>query len=158
MAEVWASLTNARLKLRDPTGAISFLSVATLPTVGLGQTAYRLSTDGLWYQYNSVSASWKVCTLNISDSTLNTLIDKYGADDAVIHAIPFIIAGIIDTMRIVKMDSGTESTQFQTLSDMLSFYKGLKTLYEEEIADTNGYSTGRFIRSCKPSIGGVDEW
>ena len=85
---------------------------------------------------------------------LNSLIDAKGENGAVIAAIPQIIAGLLDEMRIVRMASGAESNEFLSLSDALAFYKSLRNIYKEDDDVEQGTNTGRMFRVRKPTIGG----
>lgn len=147
-----ADIFAVRLKIRDPGEVIAFIAVSTLPTTYAAQTAYLLSTDSRYY------VSGVAVSLKVSDATLSSLIDSYGVNGAVTRAITLIIASLIESMAIAKFSTGTESIDYQTLSNAVNFYKAIKLLYEEEDDKETGNSTGRFVRTCKPVIGGVREW
>lgn len=153
MAEVWSILKSVRLKLRDPAAVVELAEATVMPTEAEYQKAYRVS--GVYYVYNGTA--WARVNLLISDEILNKLIEAKGENGAVIAAIPQIIAGLYDEMRIVKMSSGAESTDFLSLTDALSFYKALRNVYKEDDDIEQSVNTGRIFKTRKPTIGGVWE-
>lgn len=153
MAEVWSVLKSVRMKLRDPAAVITIEEAVTIPTDPAYQKAVRVS--GTYYVYNGTA--WARVNLLISDDDLNSLIEAKGENGAVIAAIPQIIAGLLDEMRIVRMQSGAESSEFLSLADALAFYKSLRNLYKEDDDVEQGANTGRMFRVRKPFIGGVWE-
>jgi hypothetical protein len=153
MAEVFSILKSVRLKLKDPAAVIDIAEASTIPTTVEYQKAYRVA--GQYYVYNGTA--WARVNLNISDDSLNTLIESKGENGAIVAAIPIIITGLLDEMRVVRMASGAESTEFLSLVDALNFYKSLRGIYQNEEAVEENTSTGRMFRSCKPTIGGVWE-
>lgn len=160
MAEVWADLKTVRLKLSDPSGVIDLdhvANLAALPVAPKRQTAYREDDTGQYKIYDTELSAWSVLDLKISDETLNTMIAASGVNDAVVSAIVQIIGSLLDTMRIVSFNSGTETTQYQTLQSVLDFYKSLKTMYSDEANKGTLTSTGRMMRTKPPTIGGVTE-
>jgi hypothetical protein len=161
MAEVWNSLKEVRLRVRDPAGVISLEHVANaaaLPITPLRQTGYRTDDSGNYQVYNTDLSAWEKRDLSISDERLNNFIDLYGLDGATVRAINAITSGLIEKLQVVKFDSGAESTQYQTLNDTIAFYRELKKAYTEEEQEVAGVSTGRIVKTCKPVIGGVYEW
>lgn len=153
-----ADIFSLRLKICDPTGVISILSVSALPTIGLPQTAYLLSTDSQYYVYSSALAAYEKKELLISDSTIGALIDSYGLADAVIRTFPLILANLQQKLIIAESSSGTESYKYQSLTSLIAFYKSLIAMYTKENEKDAGTSTGRFIRTHRPSVGGIKEW
>lgn len=153
----WEDIKEARLRLRDPSGVIDLSHVAddaARPSSPARQTAYRSDDSGTYAVYDFTLSSWTIVTLNVSDTRLSNLIDLYGINGAISKAVFFIIAGLYDQMQIVRLDSGAESTQYQTLSDMLAFYKSLKDQFKEDAAEESGLNTGRQYKVTPPSIGG----
>lgn len=153
MAEVWSVLKSVRMKLRDPAAVITLEEAVTIPTEPAYQKAVRVA--GTYYVYNGTA--WARVNLLISDEDLNNLIEAKGENGAVIAAIPQIIAGLLDEMRIVRMQSGAESNEFLSLADALAFYKSLRNLYKEDDDVEQGANTGRMFHVRKPTIGGVWE-
>ena len=161
MAEVWDSLKAVRLKLMDPQGIINLDHAATyaaLPIAPYSQYGYRDDATGIYYRRDVALSTWEALSLRIADETLNDLIDEYGIKGAVKHAIPPIMAVVLNEMSIVQLSSGTETTQYQSIASIYQFYKGLQAMYAEEAEEEVGYSTGRMIHTRKPVIGGVHEW
>lgn len=153
----WEMLKAVRLKLRDPAGVIALDHVAdfaSLPAVPRNQTAYKLDDTSEYYIY---SGTWARTNLLMSDEMLNSMIDAVGENNAVLRSITMIISSLASEMKLVRMSSGTEDMQFQSLSDLLSFYRSLRAMYKEEDIEGAGVSTGRFIRMATPAIGGVYE-
>lgn len=150
-------LKSVRLKLRDPSGVISIDHVsdfASLPVVPKNQTAYKLDDTSDYYIY---SGTWARTNLLMSDEMLNSMIDSVGENNAVLRSITMIISSLASEIKLVRMSSGTEDMQFQSLSDLLSFYRSLRAMYKEEDIEQAGAGTGRFMRMTGPVIGGVSE-
>lgn len=156
MAEVWNTLKNVRVKLADPIGSVNLDHVdnyAGLPIEPASQTQYRTDDTGVYYKINPGNL-YEAVELRISDDILNSLIGTYGEFGAVKRAIPIIMAGVLNEMQAVRMKNGTEDIQYQSLSEILNFYKVLKDAYQEEEASNNNYGTGRKIYVERPIIGG----
>ena len=161
MAEVWESLKAVRLKLKDPSGCVNLMTVANLaalPVAPSRQTGYRTEDTGIWYIFNETAEAWQIVDIKISDDSLNSLIDSYGISGAVINAIPEILAYIYDQMPIVQINSGSESTQYQTLANAQAFYTKLRDLYKEMAAGSEGTSTSRILKTQRQQVGGVREY
>lgn len=153
--EVWASLVTARLKLSDPNediiNIISVDSLANFPTIPASQTAYRAEDTGIYYIY---SGSYTETELQISDDRLNSLIASYGINGAVQRAINIILASLYRKRPAVRIDSGAESTQYQTLNDLIALYKELQAQYAEEDKKDTATNTGRIMYTCPAKVGG----
>ena len=152
-------LATARIKLSDPAGVIAFADVDTytdLPSSPASQTAYRALDTGVYYKYDSGMSAWSAVDLLISDDRLQNLIDLYGINKTVQRAISIILSGLYAKRQAVKIDSGAESTQYQTLNDIIAFYNALKAEYAEEDATDNAVNTGRIGRFRAPAVGGFD--
>ena len=153
------SLAETRIKLADPAGVIALADVATyadLPSSPVSQTAYRVVATGVYHKYDSGTSSWSAVDLLISDDRLENLINLYGVNKTVQRAISIILSGLYAKRQAVRIDSGAESTQYQTLSDIIAFYNALKTEFAEEEATDSAVNTGRIGRFCRPSVGGFD--
>ena len=153
----WNDVKTVRLNLRDPAGALNLEHVATfadlpVPASVSAQTSYR--TDDTYNYYNYDGNAWNLLKLQISDDRLSTLIDLYGVDGATTRCITYIIAGLYDQLNFVRISAGAESTQYQTLNDVLNFYKALKAEFKEDAAAVTKTDTGRVLRMKTPSIGG----
>ena len=152
-------LATARIKLSDPAGVIALADVATyadLPSSPASQTAYRVLDTGVYYKYDSGMSAWSAVDLLISDDRLQNLIDLYGINKTVQRAISIILSGLYAKRQAVQVSSGAESTQYQTLSDIITFYNALKAEYAEEDATDNAVNTGRIGRFRAPAVGGFD--
>lgn len=160
MAETWEYLADVRGKISDPAGVIALDHVtdyASLPSSPSSQTAYRADDTGIYYIYDSGLSAWEVVDLLISDDRLNNLIDLYGSSASVYRAITIILSTLYNEMRVVNQSAGAESTQYQTLTDTLNFYKSLKEQYKEEDAQSSAMDTGRVVMTRRAPVGGFDE-
>lgn len=150
----WDDLKEARLRLRDPGGAIDLAHVATqldLPSFPARQTVYRTDDNGAYLRWDE---AWLPVDLVLSDARLNNLIDLYGVSNATARAINFIIAGLYERLQIVRMDAGTENIQYQTISDSLAFYKELRTQFKDDAAEETHMNTGRYLKAPSHTVGG----
>ena len=154
--EVWSSLVTARLKLSDPNediiNIVSVDSLTNFPTTPASQTAYRAEDTGIYYVHNGTA--YEKTDLQISDDRLNGLIASYGINEAVKRSISIILASLYRKRPAVRIDSGAESTQYQTLNDLIAFYKELQSLYTEEDAADNATGTGRVMYTRRVAVGG----
>lgn len=160
MAENWSCLSDVRIKLSDPSGVIALVSVAdyaSLPVAPVSQTAYRTADTGTYYTYDTGTATWTAVDLLISDDRLNNFIALLGVDKTIQRAISIILAGLYPRRQLVKLDSGAESTQYQTLSDTIAFYQALKSAYKDEAAEDSAVNTGRVVHTLRPVVGGFVE-
>ena len=158
--EIWENLRSVRLKLKDPSGCVNLDHVANeeaLPIAPVRQTGYRADDTGTWYFFNEIAEDWQIIDIKISDATLNGLIFSYGVSGAVIAAIPEILAYIYDQMPIVSVNSGSESTEYQTLANAQAFYTKLRDLYKEMNEKVAGVSTSKIISTRTRQVGGVRE-
>ena len=153
-------LVNTRIKLSDPAGVIAFAEVATyadLPTSPSSQTAYLVTATGVYYSYDSGTATWEQLDLLISDTVLTTMLASYSVNNTVRRSINIILAGLYSKRQVTRIDSGAESTQYQALSDLINLYTALKAAYKEETAETASANTGRIVQTTRPPIGGFYE-
>ena len=153
-------LISTRIKLSDPAGVIAFAEVATyadLPTSPASQTAYLVTATGVYYSYDSGTATWEQLDLLISDTVLTKLLATYSVNDTVRRAINIILAGLYSKRQVTRIDSGAESTQYQTLSDLIALYNALKAAYKEETSETASANTGRIVQTCRQPVGGFYE-
>ena len=160
MAEVWETLSTVRISLSDPQGVIALATYDdkdSFPATAISQTAYRAEDTGIYYTYDSDLAEWESVDLLISDDRLNNLITLYGQDKAIQRAITIIIAGLYGKLNFTKINSGAETTEYQTLNDTIAFYKALRDQYKEEEAETSATNTGRFIPMPETPVGGFYE-
>jgi hypothetical protein len=155
----WSDLSELRLRIKDPLGAIALLSVANEAarlaiTAPARQTAYLQADAGVYYLFDSELASWDAQDLLLSDSRLSVLIDLYGVAKAAPRAVKDIMAELGRKLYIARTSDGAGSTDYQNLTTMKDFYKDLAASMEEEVAVDAGTSTGRYLRMRRPSVGG----
>jgi hypothetical protein len=60
-------------------------------------------------------------------------------------------------MGTLRFNSGTESVEYNTLKSIYDFYKGMIASLNDDIQETSGTNTGRFIPTLNARIGGVSE-
>lgn len=151
----FADIKSVRLKIKDPLGYINLIEVDELPESAESQTAYTITDSGVYQKLTGTT--WSTLKLEISDASISTYIDLYGVDKAVIKCVQEILMSVGKALGMVKFDSGTESVQYQTLSSVYAFYKSMLDSLKEDINETAGTNTGRFIPTLHARIGGVDE-
>jgi len=150
-------LRSVRIKLSDPAGVIALEEVTALPASPAAQTAYLVTSTGVYSVYDSGTASWEQVDLLISDTVLTTMLATLSVNDTVRRAINIILAGLYSKRQVTRIDSGAESTQYQALSDLINLYTALKAAYKEETAETASANTGRIVQTTRPPIGGFYE-
>jgi hypothetical protein len=150
-----------RIKIADPPGFISFAEVsdsASLPESPVSQTAYLQADTGEYKSTEVTSAAtaddYEVETLSISDAVLSDLIDTYGEASAVCRAIKRVVAQLGNEMRIKKLDGGADSTEYQSLADLVSYYNDLLDIFSDQKASEENADTGRMFKTKSPIIGG----
>lgn len=156
-----AQIFDLRLDIADPAGFIAFLEVANsaaLPAVPASQTCY-LQTDTGEYKSTekttgAVATDYDVESLRISDSKISTLIDDYGEDPARCRALKLIVAQLGNEMLIKKNDAGADSTEYTSLSELMSYYKDLLKICSDTTDSDSGNNTGRYFKSYQPHIAG----
>ena len=151
----FADIKSVRLKIKDPLGYINLVEVSELPSMVAGQTAYTLTGSGVYQKLSG--STWSTLKLEISDASIGTYIDLYGVDKAVVKCVQEILMSVGKALGMVKFDSGTESVQYQTLASVYAFYKSMLDSLKEDINETAGTNTGRFVPTLHARIGGVDE-
>ena len=151
----FADIKSVRLKIKDPLGYINLVEVSELPATAESQTAYTITDSGVYQKLSGTT--WSTLKLEISDASISTYIDLYGIDKAVVKCVQEILMSVGKAMGMVKFDSGTESVQYQTLSSVYAFYKSMLDSLKEDINETAGTNTGRFVPTLHARIGGVDE-
>jgi hypothetical protein len=154
-----ADIFDLRLRIKNPLGVIAILAVANEDALDdiespARQTAYLQQDTGVYYTYDPDLEEWEAKDLLLSDATIGTLIDAYGAAAAVPKAIKNIMAELGQRLTIASTKGGDGSTDYQNLATMYRFYKDLVATMEEEIAVDAGTSQGRYLRIRRPSIAG----
>ena len=155
---VFADIVELRLRIKDPLGFIAILSVANeAARLALAaparQTAYKQLDTEVYYTYDEELEAWEAKDLLLSDARLGVLFDLRGAL-AASYAIKTIMAELGQRMTIASSSDGAGSTSYTSLRDMYQFYKDLAASMVEELAVATGTSTGRYLRTRRPSIGG----
>lgn len=151
----FADIKSVRLKIKDPLGYINLVEVSELPSTAASQTAYTLTDSGVYQKLTGTI--WSTLKLEISDASISTYIDLYGIDKAVVKCIQEILMSVGKSMGMVSFNSGTESVEYQTLKSIYDFYKGMIASLNDDIQETSGTNTGRFIPTLNARIGGVSE-
>lgn len=154
-----ARIFEVRMLVKDPlgfTGIIEVANAAALPASPVAQALYFLTDvkeyhameDGAWTRQDVVLADARISTLCDLYENVNQVASKV-INDLVSHY------GQLLALAYKAHDDGSESFDKQTLSDFVSFYKGLKASFDAEVNEASGTSTGRYFRTKKPVIGGM---
>jgi len=150
-----------RLDIADPANCINIISIANttaLPAIPAQQTVYYLADTGNYVKTDlesgAVAADYYFVDLNLSDTRIATWIDEYDSELAIKYGLKAIIKKLGSQLPIVKNDSGRESIEYQRISDMYKYYKGLLADVSEDIKVTSLNSTGRFGQMIQPEIAG----
>lgn len=151
----FADIKSVRLKIKDPLGYINLIEVSELPATVASQTAYTLTDSGVYQKLTGTT--WSTLKLEISDASIGTYIDLYGVDKAVVKCVQDIIMALGKELRTAQFNSGTESVVFQNLTTTYNFYKKMLDTLKEDIQESSGTNTGRFVPTLHARIGGVDE-
>ena len=155
------SIFDVRLRISDPAGFIAFIEVATtgdLPAAPANQTAYLVTADGNYYATDkltgAIASDYEIQELYVSDDRIQNWIDLVSEDYATCQAIKAIMPQLGKQMMLVRMGTGAESTQYQTLKDTYDYYKNLLALCNEEKKTNSGNTTGRMGAMKAPEIAG----
>jgi hypothetical protein len=154
-------IKNLRLEITDPYGVIELITVANLtdlPAAPLPQTAYYVAAIGAFYvtekESGAVATDYRRVELQLSNDRINNLIDLYGEARAVGAALKAITKRLGARIPLVRQSSGAESFEYQSLSDLYAYYKGLAADADVQVnIDTNN-NAGRYFASKNPEIGG----
>ena len=146
---------DVRLRLSDPAGFIQFIESA-LPESPEPQTAYMVS--GVYYSTEKPSCAltedYSIEDLRVSDIRISTWIDLNGSDYATCQSLKAFLPQIGKEMQLTKNSTGAESVEYQALKDTYYYYKDLLALCSEEKKSNDGNSSGRYLGSVQPEIGG----
>lgn len=151
----FADIKSVRLKIKDPLGYINLIEVSELPATVASQTAYTLTDSGVYQKLSG--ATWSTLKLEISDSRIGIFIDLYGVDKAVVMCVQDILMALGKERATAQFNSGTESVLFQNLTTSYNFYKNMLAMLKEDIQESSGTNTGRFVQVAHATIGGVSE-
>jgi hypothetical protein len=150
---------NVRLLVKDPLGFNSIIEVvnaAALPVTPTAQCLYYVA-DVKEYQAFEDDV-WTRQDIVVANTRVSTLIDLYGNENVVASKV---INDLISyygqqlALAYKSHDDGAESFDKNTLSDVLSFYKSLKSSFQDDAAADAGMNTGMYVRTKKQCIGGM---
>ncbi|MDH4127376.1 MAG: hypothetical protein OEV44_01385 [Spirochaetota bacterium] len=151
-------IKEVRLRIDDPEGFIDILEVATtllLPSDPAPQTCYKVTANGNYYSTTkttgATSADYTVLPLLISDARISAWIDDKGISYASCNSLKQIIARLSKDYQIKRSVTGSESTEFTSLKDMLDYYHSLLDMCQAEYDKENKNSSGKW-GSSKPVI------
>jgi hypothetical protein len=154
----FSEIKTIRLAIHDPDGYINFTEVTSLPTTAVHQTAHKLDSDGVYYATESsgaVTASdYEKLNLYVSDATLEIWIDDQGATYAKCQALKSIISALGTERRLKAAGAGAERTEFTELSSLLTYYKELLAICEDEYKKENSNNSGKIGTMKQPTIAG----
>jgi len=137
-----------RIRVSDPSDYIEIKDVDSVPSDADKMTAYRTGENKYFdSEGNRIS-------ILLSDSMLNTMIEENGIDEAEVVAFQRIVSKIGVDMRIVKISHGTDSTQFQTLSELYSFYNNLAKDAKAMAVSKTKETIGKYVSLGKTEIYG----
>jgi len=139
-----------RLRVADPHGYINIVSVDELPDAPSDQSAYRVDED---VYLDSTGAQIE---LNLSDSRLESWIETYGINDTECIAYKAIAARLGGALRIKRLSSGSESTEWQSILDLYLYYKQMSEDCTARNKKDLKRNTGIFGSSKPLSIAGGD--
>lgn len=141
------AIIKLRLKIKDPSGYPKIAVVDEFPSKPDELTIYRVGEDEY---YNSDKER---LSLHLSDETLEEMIGKYGKY-AECRCYNEIAKNLGHEMRISRLTTGAESTEWQSLADLYRFYKDLSDECSRRLAEEEGGGTGLMGRSRQPKITG----
>ena len=139
-------IISLRIKIKDPHGFPKIVS-SDVPDEPDELTCYRTGDD---QYYNSDHERQH---LYLSDSTLDAMITAYG-DDAECRCYFEIAKNLGAEMRIKRLTTGTETTEWQTLVDLYNYYRALSDACKAQVKSDSGNDTGRVGESKAPTICG----
>ena len=141
-------IKEVRLRIDDPEGFINILEVAVLPAVYVPQTAYKLTTDGLYY------SDGEVLELRVSDTRISIWIDADDVDSATCRALKQIINKLGKELQLARITAGADTTQYTALKDTYEYYKGILAECNDTKRTNDNNSTGRIGAMIAPEIAG----
>lgn len=133
-----------RLKINDPSG-FPVIQQGDVPDTPDELVCYRVDED---QYYNSDSELQK---LYLSDSILDSMITTYG-DSAECRCYSEITKKIGAQRQILRLTSGTETAEWESLTDTYNYYKALRDDCKAQIASDNGNDSGKMGQSKQPTL------
>lgn len=147
-----------RLEISDPADVISIVALldkTELPAIPEPQTAYRV--DGVYYSTDktedATEADYEPLELQISDTMLYRLLE---IGNAPCRALTMISRRLGGSLRIVRSQSGAESTEYARAYDLYLYYKALADDCKEQAKSDAGTNTGRYGLTAGVYIAGGD--
>jgi hypothetical protein len=143
-------IKSIRLMLCDPAGINNILQIAdesNLPAAPKKDAAYYSLSSYKYYvtdkESGAVLADYEQPKLYLSDETIGDLYDAHGYDVALVKAARRILPHLFSELKIKRISSGTESTDYVALKEAYEYMKSLINDY----ADDAGLGTGQWIHS-----------
>lgn len=133
-----------RLKIKDPSGYPKIV-IGEVPAKPDELTIYRVGEDEYY------SPDGERLTLYLSDATLDDMIRTHGPH-AECRSYGEIAKNLGHEMRISRLTTGAESTEWQSLADLYRFYRDLADDCSRQIAGDEGRNSGLVGRSKQPRI------
>jgi hypothetical protein len=157
----FTEIKELRLEISDPINVIDLLEVATsadLPDEPAQQAAYKVISSGVYVVTDKTSGAvpgdYEVIPLRISDARLAAWLDSLTYYQSKVQAIKAIISRLHNEYSLLKTQAGAEATEWNRILDILSFYKELLIIAQEEEAADSGTNTGRYSRTRNSRIAG----
>lgn len=157
----FAQIKDVRLRVNDPPGFNDFLEVATgsaLPATPAAYTAYKITDTGKYVstelESGATESDYKLLTLRVPDSKIESWIDSYCVDIAECKALKFITVRLGQELTTKRLQGGAESIEWTSLKDMYDYYKALSNDCSEDYKESQGTNTGRYGLTEQPEIAG----
>ncbi len=151
-------IKEVRLRIDDPAGFINIVEVAALPATSSPQTAYKLTTDGLYYSTEELTgltaSDYEALELMVSDTRISLWIDDDDVDAAACRALKQIINKVGKELTLVRITAGADTTQYTSLKDTYEYYKGILADCQDNKRTNDNNSTGRIGCTIQPTIAG----
>ena len=153
-----SDIIQLRLEISDPADVISIEDIADkteLPSTPEPQTAYRV--EGVYYSTDktegATEADYEPLELQLSDTMLYRLLE---IGNAPCRALTMISRRLGGALRIVRSQSGAESTEYAQAYDLYLYYKALAEDCKEQAKSDAGVNTGRYGLTKEVYIAGGD--
>lgn len=151
-----AQIFEMRLSLKDPAGFISIIEVAdeaARPASPIAQTLYFITAINEYHAFEE--GEWARQDVEMGNDRVGLFIDLYGVAKARYYIVKEYIRSLGQKLYLAQHDNGSESFTFQSITAMLTFYKGILADLNEEIAIEAGANTGRYVRTKRQRVGGM---
>lgn len=159
----FADIKAIRLVINDPAGLVDIdqtVDEAHLPAAPAPQIAFQSIATGRYYVTEAatpVAADWTQPRLYLSDATIGDLFDDYGHDEAVYRSLRLITIKLGQQLQLASISSGTESTTYTSLKDLLNYYRWLMADWKNQMAANTNTQAGQYghIRNTQIAGGNV---